>query len=205
MKIVLVRPPFVDVRFGPPIGLAYLSGILKEGGHETVIYDINLELKKDITVKMDKYSRDFVLPEDHPALDYAAERTGEYCDTILSFQPDVVGIHLSYPTEEFGNRLARILSKEVRCIAGGPQATFQQAEMLRRIGYDAVVVGYGEEAVLKAVGSSGVIQSTFTPRESKYPSSIFLVTPVISPPINERRKAPSACRLKAWSLAELPL
>ena len=158
MRIVLVRPPFVDERFGPPIGLAYLSKALKEEGNEVVIYDINLEIKKFFSTPMDNYNRDFVLPRDHPSIKYANDNIEKYCDTILSFQPDTVGIHLSYPTVAFGNELAKRLSPYVRCIAGGPQTTYHQQHLLDAGCYEAIVVGYGEEAVLEAIKRNGIIQ-----------------------------------------------
>jgi radical SAM superfamily enzyme YgiQ (UPF0313 family) len=157
MRVVLVRPPFVDERFGPPIGLAYISNSLKEAGHQANIYDINLDVKSEIDIKMDNYNRDFVLPKDHPAIEYASKNIENYCDRILSFGPDVVGIHLSYPTVSFGNKIAKRISKYVNCICGGPQTRYQYNELLNTGYYKAVVVGYGEEAILEAIETSGII------------------------------------------------
>lgn len=46
MRIILIRPPFVSLRYGPPIGLAYLQDILKRNGHKVLVWDMNQEIDK---------------------------------------------------------------------------------------------------------------------------------------------------------------
>lgn len=68
-KIILVRPPFIHLEAGPPIGLAYLQDILAKQGHKVLVWDINLSL---VNFKgLDQYNRDFVIPDNHPAVSYA--------------------------------------------------------------------------------------------------------------------------------------
>ena len=31
MRFVLIRPPFVDLSYGPPIGLAHIQAVLRDG------------------------------------------------------------------------------------------------------------------------------------------------------------------------------
>jgi radical SAM superfamily enzyme YgiQ (UPF0313 family) len=169
MKIVLVRPPFMDPRAGAPIGLAYLSRVLKDEGHDVAIYDININIKRNTSSLMDDYNRDFVLPDDHPSVEYAYNKIEDYCDAILAREPDIVGFHLSYPTVDFGNEMARRISRHVKCIAGGPHTTYHQQRLLNPGYYDAIVVGYGEEGVLKAVKQNGIIREPLNRHKEYFP------------------------------------
>ena len=129
MRFVLIRPPFVDLSYGPPIGLAHIQGALKEAGHECVVFDINLDLAQEFSW-LGSYSRDFVISSDEPVYRYAWEAMDAYCDFVRRFEPDVVGFYLTYPTREYGVEMARRLSPHVRCIAGGPEASYNEGELL---------------------------------------------------------------------------
>lgn len=156
MKIVLVKPPFVNIKTGPPIGLAYLSNVLKEQGHDVKIIDINTRISHKYK-KFGRYTRDFVVPDTHPAKEYAYSHLDDYCGEVLSWSPDIVGFSLSYPTAEYGIEMARKISPHVRCIVGGPQATYNESKLLNLGYFDTVVSGYGEEAVLEAIHKKGII------------------------------------------------
>lgn len=157
MKIVLVRPPFIDIKYGPPIGLAFLSQVLKDEGHEVTIFDINLEIKQKVPQEMRPLNLDNVLSPSHPAYRFAYDRFDTYCQYVLDQGPDLVGFHLTYSSMEYGSRMAAQISKHVRCIAGGPQASFNEEDLLNLGPFDTVVSGYGEEAVLQALDSRGII------------------------------------------------
>jgi len=159
MHVVLVRPPFVDIDNGPPIGLAYLSGALKEAGHSVTIRDFNVGLHQEF-LNYSEYTRDFTLSQEHPVYAYAYAKLDSYCDEILALDPDVVGFSLSYPTAEFGFSMAKRLQNEVRCIVGGPQATFHEEELLSTNSFRAVVSGYGEEGIVKALSTDGIIHAS---------------------------------------------
>ena len=79
MKIVLVRPPFIDIKYGPPIGLAFLSQVLKDEGHEVTIFDINLQIKQNVPQEMRPLNLDNVLSPAHPAYRFAYDRFDTYC------------------------------------------------------------------------------------------------------------------------------
>lgn len=168
MKITLVRPPFVDIKFGPPIGLAYLNKALKDKGHEVSIIDMNIEINKRFW-HIGAYNRDFVLPDNHPAVKYAYKNIERYCNDILNQKPEIVGFNLSYPTAKYGLEMAKRLSKFVRCIAGGPQATFNEENLLDIGHFDTIVSGYGEEAILEALNSRGVIHKALDPSKEYLP------------------------------------
>lgn len=97
------------------------------------------------------------MPETHPAVNKTYERIEEYCDKILRLKPDIVGFSLSYPTVKYGVEMAKRLSKYVRCIAGGPQASFNEQDLLDLGCFDTVVSGYGEEGILEAFNFRGII------------------------------------------------
>lgn len=146
----------MNVKKGPPIGLAYLSNVLRNAGHEVNIFDLNVFINKKYR-NIGNYTRNFVLPESHKAVKFAYRKIDDYSTKILALAPDLVGFSLSYPTFQYGIELAKRLSKHVRCIAGGPQATFNEKSLLSIGCFDTIVSGYGEEAVLKALTKKGIV------------------------------------------------
>jgi hypothetical protein len=173
MRVVLCRPPFVAPRFGPPIGLLYLSSVLKEHGHEVVLYDISVELFARFRHGW-RYDRNFEIPANHAAVKYAHRHMQDYCAKILSWQPDVVGFSLLYCNHKFGIEMAKQLCVHTRCIAGGPQCTFREDDMLDVGCFDAIVSGYGEEAILDALCGDGVFSKSLS-REREYLPDFSLV------------------------------
>jgi radical SAM superfamily enzyme YgiQ (UPF0313 family) len=152
MKIILVRSPFIDIMTGMPIGLAYLQHVLKDAGHEVSIIDFSISVNQHFNFSSKQFNRNFELNKDHPAYDYAYRQIDSYCQEISKRNPDVVGFHLSYSTVDFACKMAEKLRvTNVRLIAGGPEAT-HRAEYLQNLEiFDAIVQGYGEEAVLCAI------------------------------------------------------
>jgi len=194
MKIVLIRPPFINVNKGSPLGLAYLSKVLRNAGHEVYLFDLNIFINKKYR-KIGNYTRNFVLPESHKAVKFAYRKIDDYCAKILELAPDLVGFSLSYPTFQYGIELAKKLSKHVRCIAGGPQATFNEKSLLRIGCFDTVVSGYGEEAVLKSLSKTGIVSEEldrskdYQPDYSDFPLKLYKgVLPVIT-----TRGCPNRC------------
>ncbi len=168
MRILLVRPPFIDIKNGPPIGLAYISKVLKDAGHEVSVFDINIDINKKFA-ELGPYTRDYILPESHPALAYAYNKLDDYCEQIRSCSPAIVGFSLSYPTVKFGIAAAEKLAENIRCIAGGPQATYNEQQLLDTGCFDTVVSGYGEEAVLEAIAKKGIISRKLDKRKEYFP------------------------------------
>lgn len=155
MKITLVRPPFISLNNGPPIGLAYIAGTLKNAGHDANVVDLNLVLSAEHPFKS-TFSRDFTVPKSR-VTDYAYANLRRYCDQVLDQKPDIVGFSLSYSTVAYGIEMAKYLSGKVRCIVGGPQAAFGEQKLLDTGYFDTVVSSYGEEGVIKALDTKGII------------------------------------------------
>ncbi len=156
MKIVLIRAPFINTRSGPPVGLAYLSTELKNAGHEIHIIDFNVELNKKYPDSI-AYNRDFEIDSHNDVYHFAYGEMDNYCTRILDMNPDLVGFHLSYPTFRYSKEMALRLCKHVRCIAGGPCASYNEKELLELNIFDTVVSGYGEEGILAAITNKGII------------------------------------------------
>lgn len=156
MRVTLVRPPFMGTRFGPPTGLAYLSASLQEAGHRVEVLDLNTLIDERL-YDLSDYTRDFVLRPGHPALAHAQARLPEFGERILATRPEAVGFSLSYPTLEMGLALASRLPAGIRRIAGGPQANFHPEQLLANGSFDAVVQGYGEEAIPAALEQDGLL------------------------------------------------
>jgi radical SAM superfamily enzyme YgiQ (UPF0313 family) len=139
MKIVLVRAPFIGTDTGAPIGLAYLQEALRD-----------------------------TLNKSHPAFAYGYSRLDQYCQQIMKLKPDIVGFSLSYSTVDFSTAMAKKLKHEgIRLIAGGPEATYRATDLIESGIFDSIVLGYGEEAVKRAICESGIIEIPLD-REKEY-------------------------------------
>jgi len=167
MNIVLIRPPFMGLGSGPPIGLAYIQDILKKDGHNVLTWDINLELNE--FAGLEDYNRDFLISENNLAVKHAYRKIDKYCSEILDLKPDIVGFSLSYSTQKYGIEMAKRLSNKVRCIVGGPQASFNEHKLLDLGYFDTVVSGYGEEGVLKSLTAKGIISENLISSKHYYP------------------------------------
>jgi len=128
MKFLLIHPKreddlFEDIKL-PPIGLAYLAGVLRRAGHEARILDANIE--KDA---------------------FGAIRT-----RIADFRPDVVGISVVSQLFRTSMKIAA-LAKEtapgVTVILGGSHPTIYPEAVAAEANVDYVVHGEGEETIVE--------------------------------------------------------
>ncbi|MFX0134192.1 MAG: B12-binding domain-containing radical SAM protein [Candidatus Hodarchaeota archaeon] len=129
MKILLVAPKAWKY-FGiaaeplPPLGLAYLSAVLKERGDKVKI--------------LDNYVCEYHNVE----------------HVINSFKPDVVGISINSITARHGYEIAKIAKeKEIITIVGGPHATLMPEKAVSNDNIDHVVVGEGEITLKKLLNN----------------------------------------------------
>lgn len=157
MNFVLVKPPFIPVKYGPPIGLGYLSKVLKDNNHTVTIVDLNKSICETFP-DIGKYNRDYKLPPDSPVVRHGYEKIDQFCSQILELSPDIVGFSLHYPSAEYGIALAKKLCSKVRCIAGGPLVNYMPESYLEIGCFDTIICGPGEEAILDAVHTKGIIK-----------------------------------------------
>jgi radical SAM superfamily enzyme YgiQ (UPF0313 family) len=130
LRVCLVSPPYEsDVKSvvgvsSPPIGLAYLASVLRDG-HDVKVLDANVL----------GYSFDYVRRE------------------LKEFYPDVVGITSVTPSIYQTYQVAKI-AKDVRedckVIVGGPHATFLPNQTLKECRFiDIIVRSEGEETIME--------------------------------------------------------
>ncbi|MBM4054159.1 MAG: radical SAM protein [Planctomycetes bacterium] len=159
MRVLLIDPPFY--RFFNyynryfPLGLSYLSSVLKKAGHEVTIYDA--DCNKD-SKGMD-YTR---LPEMYAS--YIKELRNpenqilkEISDTLRTFQPNLVGITVMTPKAASAFTVASLVKAYDRTcsvVFGGPHATLKPGEIFNiSEDVDFVISGEGEGSFPELVNS----------------------------------------------------
>lgn len=122
MYIILVRPNYNSYIITPPLGLGYLSSLLKKNGVRTKIIDaLQLKLSEDELVKI-----------------------------IKTEKPDAVGITCLTAFYEETISLSRQLKKaSIKVIIGGVHPTFLPYQTLKDSKCDFVICGEGELPLLK--------------------------------------------------------
>jgi anaerobic magnesium-protoporphyrin IX monomethyl ester cyclase len=112
----------------PPLGLAFIAAVLEQNGYEVQIYD-----------------------------NYLLERTiEEVMSEVRRHSPEIVGISCTSLTYSRCIEVARAV-KEVlpscRIIVGGPHPSYMPQTMLDHMDIDYVVIGEGEQAMVKLAES----------------------------------------------------
>jgi len=161
MKILLIDPPFYRFigyynRYFP-LGLAYLSSVLRKEGHEVLIYDADCNVspsKMDFTRLEDSYP-DYLKSlkdENHPILQ-------EVSHTISNFNPDIVGITVwtTFAASAFKiASLCKEYDRSVPVVMGGPHVSIKYDEVLKICpDVDFLIRGEGEETFLELVRMIG--------------------------------------------------
>ncbi len=159
MNILLVDPPFY--RFFNyfnryfPLGLSYLSSTLRKAGHQVTMYDADCNKNS----KGMDYTR---LPEKYRTYLNELKNPGnpiikEISETLVKYQPDIVGITVMTPKAASAFTVASLVkkyNKNCHVIFGGPHATLRPDEILKNTGdVDFVVNGEGEFTFLELVNA----------------------------------------------------
>ena len=151
MKTLLVDPPFYRfIKYYNryfPLGLAYLAGVLREQGHEVLIYDADANVERaremDFSVLENKYENYLrqVSTLSHPIWN-------EFRTVLSDFKPEVVGISVFTTKAAGAFRAAEIVKTfdaSIPVVIGGPQPSVRAEESLRICPYvDFAVRGEGE-------------------------------------------------------------
>jgi len=165
MRILLIDPPFYRFikyynRFFP-LGLACLAAVLRENGHQVLIYDA--DANKDRAEEMDfsvleekypEYIKNVNLPS-HPIWNELREVLGE-------FRPELVGISVFTAKVASAFKIAEIvkgLNHDIPVVMGGPHPSVKSEESLRISPFvDFVVRGEAEISfpeLVKAIEKGG--------------------------------------------------
>ena len=159
MKVLLIDPPFYRLigfynRYFP-LGLVSVGTVLKEAGHEVVVYDADTNenpCAMDYTRLPDHYRRYLASFQqaDHPVWQ-------EVRRTIQQSRPDVVGISIwtTYAASAFHvAEISKAIDPACPVILGGPHATVKAEEVLSICpDVDYVVRGEGEATAVELIGA----------------------------------------------------
>ncbi|MBR9706177.1 radical SAM protein [Candidatus Pacearchaeota archaeon] len=136
----LTRPKDMDaekLRIGvvPPLGLAYIAGVMEKEGHEVKIVDCIAEGIGD----KPEYSEDGIK---YGLSDEAVKKI------IKDFSPDVVGVSCLFSNKSLDAhntcRLVKECNPEIPTVMGGVHVTVTPGETLEDENVDFVVLGEGE-------------------------------------------------------------
>lgn len=131
MKIVLVFPPFYlsSLYNLPPLGLLNLATILRETGHEVVVLDLVLAIRRTILPMGNSIYR-------------------ESAKMILQESPDLVGFSVqctTFPAVIRITELLRLQKPDLKIVLGGHDVSFVDQRTLEKFPWiDAVIRGEGE-------------------------------------------------------------
>lgn len=123
MKILLINPPSSYESYVPPPGLSYISAVLKKHKHQVLGLDAASPKVKLSIEEIEK--------------------------KIIDFSPDLIGITLNLYFTRGGYQLSERLRKfKIPLVAGGPHVKSCPEEVLKH-GFDIVLKGEGEDAILE--------------------------------------------------------
>ncbi len=165
MRVLLIDPPFYRFigyynRYFP-LGLAYLAAVLREEGHDVLIYDADCNIdpsKMDFSRLEDSYPSylSAVRDDEHPIWLEMRTRIGD-------FDPDVVGISVWTTFAASAFKIASICKQwnsKVPVVMGGPHISIKHREVLQICpDVDFLVRGEGEKTfpeLVSAIGTGGI-------------------------------------------------
>jgi len=157
MKILFVDPPFHRFmgfyRFLYPIGLAYMAAVLKEKGHQVMIYDAE-HSEETRSMVWSEASGNF--HKYHEALKDGSNPVWEEFNNILKqYNPDMVGITMLSVKGPSAARIAALtkaFNKEIIVVVGADHPTVFPAGTLNDPNIDSVVRGEGERTIEELTG-----------------------------------------------------
>jgi radical SAM superfamily enzyme YgiQ (UPF0313 family) len=126
MKILLIYPNIVESPKDISTGLAIISSVLKNKGHEILLIDTTFRLTDEEIIKKSK-----------------------------EFYPNLIGITAATNDFDYACHIAKLLRKEVNApiIVGGYHPTIAPEEVIEKKLFDYICIGEGEEAFLELVYS----------------------------------------------------
>ena len=126
LKIILINPPssfLIDQRVFPPLGILYLAAVLRENGYNPKAIDLGFY--KDWENKLEEIRADFI--------------------GLTSTTPQALNLEMIY-------KVLRKNNPNAFFVIGGNHATAFPEKFLD-MGFDSVIVGEGENAILSLVNN----------------------------------------------------
>jgi radical SAM superfamily enzyme YgiQ (UPF0313 family) len=156
MRILLIDPPFQRFmgfyRYYYPLGLASMAAVLRQAGHELLVYDAeHMESGETLSWSAVAERHEEFLKglqtEDHPLWQEAKA-------VVSSFAPDIVGITVLSVKASSAARVAAIckeVAQRIIVVVGGDHPTVFPARTLQDANIDFVVRGEGEATMADLV------------------------------------------------------
>lgn len=160
MRVLLIKPPMKgfmhEIGRHVPVGLAYLSAVLREAGHSVSIFD-SLSFTEDnhVVAESDYSDSDHLKIATHPRWEILVHWGASWeriRRAIRESGADVVGISCMFsPYYESAYRVARMAKEElpgIRVVLGAQHGTVAPHHALEEPAIDLVVLGEGEGIVV---------------------------------------------------------
>lgn len=168
-KILLINPPFQDfyqteIR-QQPLGLKYIQAVLQKAGFQAHLLDCLASNRKQTIPIPDQFS---YLKPYYPTNDLSPFKLfthyrhfglgfEEIVQQAKIFDPDLIGISCNF-TPYFGMalevaRLCKSILPAIPIVAGGHHATAVPADVMKIGCFDFVVLGEGEDRILKLIAA----------------------------------------------------
>lgn len=155
MKILFLYPNSY-LSIGIPQGIATLSALLKENGHEVKVFDFTfLKTKKSESQDYTNTMATCYVPtaytlEDLVRNDPVVNINEHFCAVIQEFKPDFICLSAMSSSIDEGIKLLNNTKHCYNCpvIAGGVHSTIAPEDVLRNSVIDYVCIGEGEYALL---------------------------------------------------------
>jgi anaerobic magnesium-protoporphyrin IX monomethyl ester cyclase len=158
-RVALVQAPAFDAAT-PSNALALLSAHLRRGGHEPLVFDASLRVRRALERST---GRDLTMIDDYYGC--ARERAAEVealleleARRIVAASPDLVGFSVLTMTEDWTLALAaaiKRLAPSIPIVLGGAQCLREAMafELARRPGVDGVVLGEADVSFMRLVAA----------------------------------------------------
>lgn len=166
MKILLIDPPFQRFigfyRFYFPLGLTYLAAVLKQAGHEVLIYDAEHDQKCISSSMKDLSPQHFLYQE--ALLDDSNKIWSEYRQILSDFNPEIVGISVLSVKLASALKIAKItkeFNNNIIVFTGGEHVTVRPKDVFTG-NVDFAICGEGEQGILSMV--QGIERKTYIPK-----------------------------------------
>ncbi len=129
MRILFVYPN-LQAQIGFNYGVAYLSAVLRQNGHDTKLLNINENLDYPLDMK-------------------------RILGDLEEFSPDLVGFSLVSNQRQYALQIAKAIRSQmdVPLVCGGIHTTIDPSDILETGLFDYACVGEGEEALLELVNA----------------------------------------------------
>jgi anaerobic magnesium-protoporphyrin IX monomethyl ester cyclase len=178
MRALLVNPPFYRLMGshynGLPLGIAYVAAAMNRAGHDAWLYNADFAAEDSYGSAYNLYRQSDCI-HDRVAIDAPLIR--ECADSILAFEPDVVGYTCytaTIPVVANVSRRVAAARPKIWQIVGGPHVSLDDCVLRRFPDINTAVLGEGEDAILNITDMIGTPPSQRIPKRIRDVSALAL-------------------------------